>query len=1340
MGRGQSMSSSFSLKTGLLAGTAISTALALGLPATARAQELNVTQGGNGVFHVTNTGPTQTIGTINDGFLGPNTAVIQFFNNSVVGNNSGAITGGGLQLLTVASDVKMINTGSITSDMINPNAQDNALSLISQGAGNIVYRGNGSITSPVDTVAALVAETSGGNVRINAGGVIQGNGGIFASTTSAGNVSIITSNDVTSANDTAGSRFAIDSTVQDGKSSIVVNGGTNTGGISSSATGTGTSLVRINGGSVTAALNNAVTAQTTSGLNKVVLNGGNIFAAAADAINASSTSGAITVSTADGTTILGHVNGITAASTTGAITGKVLGDLTAATGVGISMTTGGNIRLTTGSGSILGTSAAIMLNGGNVALSGGSGQVFADGGSGIVADGSGSVKITTGGTVTATNGAGIVARAAGTGNVTVDSTAGAVTSTTAGIFATSDGGRVKVTAAHVSGEQAIEAASTTGNVIVTTSGTVTGSPATSAPVIFTETAGTTRIHALSGTTITGGDALGGSGIQAQGLGAGNIAITIDSLATIVSSRAVTIDTSAGTGGATLTNAGSITGVGTLNDPTIRLFNNDGTNAIRIANTGTIGNAGTIDGFAVLTSANTQAVNVRNAGQMFGNVWLGGGASSFRNTDLWAVTGGATATAAPAGQFGNGSTLTNTATWNINNNGAAANAPGNFTGFSFTNANAGTATNTVRNNGTVNASGSVNFQFVNAPTVITNAGVFNVGSVPGSTTESTSFSSAATPTTLLPSGVQTVTNTGVYTITGLGTGTAVIGDTATVAALGPSHVGALNFYAGNGSSFTNAGLVNMQADGGSTRNAVTFNAQALGGTSDLNYTYTWAGPLATTAYDFKGAAGSTVAIDTAFGLPGSTSDRLVVGGNISGTTQLLVNNTNAGPSTFNATGITAVAVQGSGSNNVVVSSASPGFVNFGPLGAIQRAGSLLIDPLLYVPGGATSTGGLPNGNAYQFFGLPGPFAFNLPVALTAAQTIWEDTALTWEDRQDEIRSWYRRGGSAAGVYGAYTKAPPATAPVDPNAPGVWVKVSAAGMNRTATDSWASAFNSPVFAPLGTVDNSYKQAIYSVVGGVDFATTEVTGPDDQLVFGVMGGYINSAVNFASPNAFNADTITRFNYKGGTVGVSADYLNGNFFVDTLLKADFLTLDIGGVPAGFMGGAVSDVNVNATTFGTLTNAGYRFQSGRYFVEPLATLSWEEARIGSFAMPGAAVNVAFNPGDTVNVAGGFRFGSTILDDRSNFLQTAVTARLWDRVTSNNTVTFNSFQPGNPAAPIPGTAFNLSDDFTGAYGQVALQFDWIDRTSGWSTFAKGDIRFNDQFTIVTGRAGVRYGF
>src|SRR5262249_37138173 len=184
--------------------------------------------------------------------------------------------------------------------------------------------------------------------------------------------------------------------------------------------------------------------------------------------------------------------------------------------------------------------------------------------------------------------------------------------------------------------------------------------------------------------------------------------------------------------------------------------------------------------------------------------------------------------------------------------------------------------TLTNAGVFNANNTVNF--FNLETInnngLTGQGIFNVGSAAGVLGEQTNFSSGATATTA--GGAQTVNNSGTFNVLAL---QAQVG----------TYRGSLNFFGGGGSNFNNAGgLINMQADGGSTKNAVTLNTVGMTGTSDLNYTYTWAGALPGTAYNFNGGGNSRLAVDTFLGAPGSTSDRLVVGGNVTGLTRVKVN--------------------------------------------------------------------------------------------------------------------------------------------------------------------------------------------------------------------------------------------------------------------------------------------------------------------------------------------------------------------------------------------------------------------------------------------------------------------
>jgi outer membrane autotransporter protein len=114
--------------------------------------------------------------------------------------------------------------------------------------------------------------------------------------------------------------------------------------------------------------------------------------------------------------------------------------------------------------------------------------------------------------------------------------------------------------------------------------------------------------------------------------------------------------------------------------------------------------------------------------------------------------------------------------------------------------------------------------------------------------------------------------------------------------------------------------------------------AIFGSSDLNYSYTF-GPAYHFAGDVNGAVqspNSRLWVDTFLGGPGATSDRLVFSGNASGSTRILVNDVNAGAGSFNPVGITVVALGGSSNgSNFVVDPLSKNWVNFGPLGAIDK---------------------------------------------------------------------------------------------------------------------------------------------------------------------------------------------------------------------------------------------------------------------------------------------------------------------------------------------------------------------------------------------------------------------
>ena len=138
----------------------------------------------------------------------------------------------------------------------------------------------------------------------------------------------------------------------------------------------------------------------------------------------------------------------------------------------------------------------------------------------------------------------------------------------------------------------------------------------------------------------------------------------------------------------------------------------------------------------------------------------------------------------------------------------------------------------------------------------------------------------------------------------------------------------------------------------------------------------------------------------------------------------------------------------------------------------------------------------------------------------------------------------------------------------------------------------------------------------------------------------------------------------------------------------------------------------------------------GRYFFEPLGSISWNQNSIGDLNLPGAAVVVQLGDAKALDAGGGFRAGGVIMDGKVHYLEASLTNRVWDRVSGNNPVNFVNLGP----------TFTLTDAFQKVYGESAVQLDWINRLWGWSAFAKVDAKYNTQFLTYTGKLGARYEF
>ncbi len=180
-------------------------------------------------------------------------------------------------------------------------------------------------------------------------------------------------------------------------------------------------------------------------------------------------------------------------------------------------------------------------------------------------------------------------------------------------------------------------------------------------------------------------------------------------------------------------------------------------------------------------------------------------------------------------------------------------------------------------------------------------------------------------------------------------------------------------------------------------------------------------------------------------------------------------------------------------------------------------------------------------------------------------------------------------------------------------------------RTQIDSYTFSTHNSVNALSVKYNTDYKQNTFGIMGGVDFGKAGVADPNDTLLVGVMGGYLTSNLDFnAGSNGFD--------YSGPTVGGYATYLNGNFYIDAIVKADLLKMKWNATSlAGFYGYLGQEVD--ATSIGVTVDSGYKFRfANNWFWEPVGTFSWVNTTIDGMNLLGNNINFANS--DSVRAVG----------------------------------------------------------------------------------------------------------
>jgi hypothetical protein len=507
----------------------------------------------------------------------------------------------------------------------------------------------------------------------------------------------------------------------------------------------------------------------------------------------------------------------------------------------------------------------------------------------------------------------------------------------------------------------------------------------------------------------------------------------------------------------------------------------------------------------------------------------------------------------------------------------------------------------------------------------------------------------------------------------------------------TFTGTSNLGGGFSDAYNNSGTVFTTDPGRPENNDVTelagveaFNngSSFRTGTIDLQDGFTGdvttLSPTSGATLTFNGAAGhSYLKVDSYLGSPtNSSSDRLLIDGDVTGKTAIDVNNVNPGFGSYNPVGIEVVKAAGS-------SSANNFFLRNGPID------TGLFDYNLY----------LKNPNDWVLASAPNRTFFELPSLISAAQSMWHDASGVWLDRTADLRASLEHPCVSEGLKGPSSTCPPAARA------GGWVKGLGVTESRTPKQSFS------LFNTAQTYKTGYDQSGGGVLAGYDVVRRADDGQSIWLA-GVMGGYLRSVVDFDN-------SATGVDFEGGAVGGYVTYLKGPWFLDAKLLAN-----IGNVEYSGSHGVKDSAGV--TSIGGVLDTGYRMDRGRYFIEPGATLAYVDSNIDSLGIYGSSVG--FSNGDSLRGRLGLRVGMSLQDQQAKY-EPFLGMSAWYEFLGDNTAQLAS----------NGYTLGATDNVSGAIGELSGGVDVYSLAGdGLSGFVKGNLQFGkDDYLGFGGSFGVR---
>ena len=377
------------------------------------------------------------------------------------------------------------------------------------------------------------------------------------------------------------------------------------------------------------------------------------------------------------------------------------------------------------------------------------------------------------------------------------------------------------------------------------------------------------------------------------------------------------------------------------------------------------------------------------------------------------------------------------------------------------------------------------------------------------------------------------------------------------------------------SFVNSGTILVGTGATATVSPTFTGLESLTNSGTIDLRNGRAGDTLTLPGTYTGANG-TLGLDVMLGAT-SVADQLIIGGAATGTTTIQLNQLAGSQPLFN-------------SGTVLVRAATTSDANaFDLAGGSLNAGFVRLEVVFNPATGTFSLTGAPSDSAFRTLN------FNEGV-----RSLWLKSAdaVSGQLRARRDALWTQGGGDVAGRF--------------------WMQMH----GSVETRGGSRDFNT--FGQSRQTATGYQQDYFG--GQLGFDISGASGERGGFAFGVTGGYINSSMNFAG----SADRL-RFDVVNG--GVYGSFTSGNIFVNALGKYDYYWANSNMPGAGFQD------DISGGVYGARAEAGIRFGSDSFFIEPAASISYVRNDFDDLALNGTTIG--FDDDDGLRGRAGGRIGGT---------------------------------------------------------------------------------------------------